>query len=65
MRLLKVKVSQDLFDDTWVVAAAEDTMASSAPGASQGICKIHFSNEARPGASGEAAEIVVLNGIGA
>ena len=33
--------------------------------AGQRIDEINFANEARPGASGEAAEIVVLNGIGA
>jgi len=35
-------VSQDLFDHTRVVDEAEDTKASSALGASQGICKIRF-----------------------
>ena len=57
-------MSQNLFDNTRVVDEAEDAKASSALGASQGICKIYFSNEARPGASAKAAEVVVLAGIG-
>jgi hypothetical protein len=32
--------------------------------AGQWIDKIHFANEARPGASAEAAEVVVLGCIG-
>ena len=46
-------MSQDLFDDTWVVDEADDTNAAAALGASQGINQIDLTNEARPSASAE------------
>jgi len=51
VRLPKLKVSQDLFDDTGVVDKAEDSQMAAAFRAIQRVCKIHFSNEARPGAA--------------
>jgi hypothetical protein len=48
-----------------VVDEADDSQPAAALGASQRVDKIHFANEARPGASREAAEAVVLGGIGA
>ena len=47
-----------------VVDEAEDSKRPPHLGQVNGICKIHFANEARPGASAEAAEVVVLDGIG-
>mgnify|MGYP001598644590 FL=1 len=42
------KVSQDFFDDTWVVDEAEYSQPAAALGASQWVDKIHIANEARP-----------------
>ena len=59
------KVWQDFFDDARIVDKAEDAKAAAAFRTSQRIDKIHFANEARPGASAETGEVVVRRGFGA
>ena len=56
---------QDLFDDARVFDETEYTSTAAALGASQGIDKIDYTNEARPGASAETAKVVVLRDVGA
>ena len=58
-------MSQDFFDDARIVDKAEDAKAAAAFRTSQRIDKIHFANEARPGASAKTAEVVVPRGFGA
>jgi hypothetical protein len=63
VRLPKLKVSQDLFDDARVVDKAEYPQTAAALGAGQRIRKIDFLNQASPGASAKAAEIIVRSFI--
>jgi hypothetical protein len=63
VRLPKLKMSQDLFDDARVVDKGEYPQTAAALGAGQRIRKIDFLNQARPGASAKAAEIIVRSFI--
>ncbi len=63
-RIPEVEVSQDFFNDARFIDEAEYSQTAAALGTSQRVCKIHFANEARPGASAETAEVVVLSDIG-
>jgi len=60
----ELKVFEDLFDDPRIVNEADNPKVSAALGASQRVCKIHFANEASPGAPAKAAEVVIRDFIG-
>ena len=55
---------ENLLDDARIVYEADDSNPAAALGASQRVCKIDFTNEASPGWTAKAAEIVVRDFIG-
>jgi hypothetical protein len=56
--LPELEVSQDLLDDRGILDEGDDAQSAAAFGAGEGISKVDLANEACPGASGVAAEIV-------
>jgi hypothetical protein len=55
-----IQVFQDPLDDAGIFDKADNAKAAAAFEASQRIIKIHLANQARPGATAEAAVAVIF-----